>query len=341
VTLEDGRAVEGRFVLDCSGRTGVLGRDLRVLEPNRTVCLCGTWAAADAPGYTVIESFSDGWAWSVPVGAGRRQVACMVDYAATRLVRRQGRTATYQAELKKTRAFAKMLAGLSPEGPVWGWDATGYTATRFAGPNWLLVGDAGSCLDPLSSYGVRKAMASAWLAAVVVHTALRRPERRDLALNYYDEREKQVYANFRRRAAELLGDVNDEEFYARRGEGEAFYRQADVVEAWEALRRADGLRLRVAEGVTREVHAGIEGNEIVGREALAAPGWPSGLQYVQGVDVSTLVEIAPQFGQAPDLFEAYNRAAQPVELSRFASALSVLIACGILRNEYNQGNQGC
>lgn len=101
------------------------------------------------------------------------------------------------------------------------------------------------------------------------------------------------------------------------------------------------MRLKVAECVTREVHAGIEGNEIVGREALAAPGWPRGLQYVQGVDVLKLVEMAPKFGQVPDLFEAYNRSAQPVELSRFVSVLSVLIACGVLRNEYNQGNQGC
>ena len=341
VVLEDGRVVEGWFVLDCSGRRGVLGKDLRVLEPNRTACLCGTWAVDEAPGYTVIESYQDGWAWSVPSDAGRRQVACMVDSAVTRLVRQHGRRATYRGELSKTRAFSKMLTGRSPERPILGWDATGYTSARFAGPNWLLLGDAGSFLDPLSSYGVRKAMASAWLAAVVVHTALRHPERRALAVSYYDEREKQVYENFRRRTAQFWGDAGDDEFYARRAEGEAFYRQADVVEAWEALRRAAGLRLRLAENVTKEVHAGIEGTEIVGREALAAPGWPRGLQYVQGVDVLRLVEMAPQFGQVPDLFEAYNRTAQPVELSRFASVLSVLIACGVLRNEYNHGNQGC
>ncbi|MBL8292177.1 MAG: NAD(P)/FAD-dependent oxidoreductase [Bryobacterales bacterium] len=341
VALEDGRVVEGRFVLDCSGRRGMLGKDMRVLEPNRTACLCGMWAVAGAPEYTMIESYGDGWAWSVPVEEGRRQVACMVDSAVTRLVRQQGRTATYRGELSKTRAFSKMLTGKSPEGPIWGWDATGYTSTRFAGANWLLVGDAGSFLDPLSSYGVRKAMASAWLAAVVVHTALRHPERQELALSYYDEREKQVYQNFRRRTAQFWGEAGDHAFYARRAEVEAFYRQADVVEAWAALRRADGLRLKVAESVTREVHAGIEGNEIVAREALAAPGWPRGLQYVQGVDVLKLVEMAPQCGQVPDLFEAYNRTAQPVELSRFASVLSVLIACGVLRNEYNQGNQGC
>ena len=55
------------------------------------------------------------------------------------------------------------------------------------GQGILLVGDAASFIDPLSSYGVKKACVSAWLAAVVVHTcltnasltsaALRAPER--------------------------------------------------------------------------------------------------------------------------------------------------------------------
>ena len=34
----------------------------------------------------------------------------------------------------------------------------------------LLAGDAGSFIDPLSSAGVKKALASAWLAAVAVST---------------------------------------------------------------------------------------------------------------------------------------------------------------------------
>ena len=43
-----------------------------------------------------------------------------------------------------------------------------YDATRFVDGDVLLVGDAGSFLDPLSSAGVKKALASGWLAAVAV-----------------------------------------------------------------------------------------------------------------------------------------------------------------------------
>ncbi len=52
-------------------------------------------------------------------------------------------------------------------------------ASRYAGPRFLLAGDAGSFIDPLSSFGVKKALASAWLGAIVVHTPLAHSGRRD------------------------------------------------------------------------------------------------------------------------------------------------------------------
>ena len=41
-----------------------------------------------------------------------------------------------------------------------GWVA----ARRYGAAGWLLLGAAGSFIDPLSSYGVKKALASAWMA---------------------------------------------------------------------------------------------------------------------------------------------------------------------------------
>jgi hypothetical protein len=259
----------------------------------------------------------------------------MVDYDLTALERGRGAAATYFAELRKTRAIGALLADAAPAGAVWGCDATSYSSVRFVDGNCLLAGDAGSAVDPLSSYGVRKAMGSAWLAAVAVHTSIRHPERRELALRYYEEREQQVFQNLERRTGPYFAQAGEHDFFSGRAtaSAEPFYRQADLADAWEALRTGHSIRLRPHPGVRREIRAGIEGNEIVPRQALVAPGLPEGLQFVQGVDLVKLVELAPEFSQVPDLFAAYNRAAPPVALPNFAGVLSLLVANGVLRHE--------
>ncbi len=340
VLLADGGTLEARFVIDCSGRAGVIGRAHRIAEARKTAGICGLWRGPSGfpAAQTVIEGYRDGWAWSVPVSEGERQVTFMVDYQATSLHRGSGLRELYLAELRKTSGFLRSLEHAEFAGEPWGWDASSYTSRQFAGEHWLLAGDAGSFLDPLSSFGVRKAFGSAWLAAVAVHTALQAEERRALAFAYYDEREKQLYANLQRRTASFFREGGSEEdFYSSRSEetGEPFYRQADLADAWDWLRSAPELRLQVSRSVRREVRAGIEGNEIVPREALSAPGLPPGLQFVQGVDLVKLVEIAPGFRQVPDLWSAYNHGSQPVDLPNFLGVLSLLIANEVLTHEHN------
>jgi flavin-dependent dehydrogenase len=53
-------------------------------------------------------------------------------------------------------------------GRVWACDASLYSSQLYAGPQFLLVGDAASCIEPLSSFGVKKAPASAWVGAVQI-----------------------------------------------------------------------------------------------------------------------------------------------------------------------------
>ena len=146
---------KARFVLDCSGRAGVLARAYRVTpKDSRTVALCGVWRSdagwrlPDAS-HTLVEAYGDGWAWSVPLSATVRQMAFMVDPAETRLTRGGGMVRLYLTELAKTRALRRIFARASMTGAPWGRDASAYTSKQFGGPGFLLVGDAGSCIDPL------------------------------------------------------------------------------------------------------------------------------------------------------------------------------------------------
>ena len=121
----------------------------------------------------------------MPVSATDRHVTVMVNPLVTRLERGSRLTTAYDAEIRKTQHVAELVSRATLLGPIWSCDASLYTAKRFAGPGFLLVGDAGSFIEPLSSFGVKKALASAWLAAVVVHTCLTKPEMREVALEFF------------------------------------------------------------------------------------------------------------------------------------------------------------
>ena len=275
--------VSARMVLDCSGRAGIVARRhrTRVQVGESTLALIGVWRCDEGwpriaresgegarPAYeddahTFVEAYADGWAWSVPVSSRRRYVTVMVDPRTTETDHPGSLAARYTAELGKTRHLARMIGGATLEGAPWACDASQYGARRFGGPGFLLVGDAATFIDPLSSFGVKKAMASGWLAAVVTNTCLRHPDRADLARRFHAEREQEVWASYRRQAAEFFAQVSANELHPfwndradpvvvdgaadRSGAAdavEAFRRDPAVREAFEALRRAPSIRLR-------------------------------------------------------------------------------------------------
>jgi flavin-dependent dehydrogenase len=337
------------FVLDCSGRAGVLARQYRITPRNsRTVALCGVWRSPEGwrlpdAGHTLVEAYPDGWAWSVPLSPGERHVAFMVDPAETRLARGKGLAPLYLAELAKTRAFRRIFAKASLCGAPWGRDASPYTSRQFCGPGFLLAGDAGSCIDPLSSFGVKKALVSGWTGAVTANTYLRRPGMRETALRFFEERERQMYEGYRKQASGWSRAVSAEEkqpFWGSRGEfaepaapgslDQPSIDPARVRASFEDLRASPAIRLRRGDGVTVTPRAGVAGSEVVLRDALAGPGAAAAFDFIANVEVCRLLEIAPHHRQVPDLFEAYNRTAPPVDLADFLTALSSLLAEGIL-----------
>lgn len=364
-----------RMVLDCSGRAGIVARRhrTRVQAGETTLALIGVWRSeegwppvagealeradpvGDDDARTVVEAYRDGWAWSVPVSSRRRYVTVMVDPRTTRSDQPGSLAARYTAELGKTRHLARMIGGATLEGAPWACDASQYGARRFGGPGFLLVGDAATFIDPLSSFGVKKAMASGWLAAVVTNTCLRHPDRADLARRFHAEREREVWASYRRQAAAFFAQVSAKELHPfwhdradpvvvdgaadRSGAAdavEAFRRDPAVRDAFEALRRAPSIRLRPTRAARATTAPAVVGREIVPDASLSIAAGEAGtltIRYLRGVDLPALVAMADRQAQVPDLYEAYGRSHPPVELADFLGALSVLLGKGLLRNE--------
>lgn len=341
-----------RFALDCSGRAGVVARrGLRRAPLYRTQALVGCWrhrhrfplpAEADET-HTVVESYGGGWAWSVPISRRVRSVAVMTS----------GSRATYLRELGRAPHHAALVADADLVGRPWSSDASVYDSCRYGEGRVLLVGDAGSFIDPLSSFGVKKAMMSAWRAAVVVNTVLQNGEASSEALDYFNRGERDVFArsldqsrSFFRDASTChgeafwpgreaaVGDFLDREPGLERfTDAEAFRDDSGVVKAFQALKAGPRLDLRPRPGVRVEPIVEATERALVKREALATGSLAAPIRYVAGVELPRLFTMASSYHRVPDLFEAYNRAASPVALHDFLSALSVLIAKGALTQQ--------
>ena len=331
------------IVLDCSGRAGIVGRRFRIPQPGqRMYALVGVWTRNegwDLPDetHTAVETYRDGWAWSVPVSAETRHVGAMAGTAMPGNGTARALGDAYHAEMAKTTQLGSRLRRASLQ-HVWACDASLYSATVYAGPSFMLVGDAGSFIDPLSSFGVKKALASAWLGAIVAHTRLVHPEREGLACDFFSDWERRVYATHLRRSRDFARAASAEHpsaFWTMRAntpidapddpEQVDVSRDPDVQRAFEAFKAASRIDLALADGIRFEPRAVIRGREIVIEEALEG-----GLRFAGNVDLVTLARMACEHQRVPDLFDAYCRRHAPVPLPSLVSGLSLLVARGIL-----------
>jgi flavin-dependent dehydrogenase len=208
---EHGRqSVSCRYALDCSGRSGVIGHRFR--QPgHRMYALVGAWHAPDRwelpdQTHTLVEATKNGWAWSVPVSPSTRHVGVMVEGVSSRAGRLRTLSEAYHTELAGATAHAELVRRASLR-RVWACDASTYSAAVYAGPQFLLVGDAGSFIDPLSSFGVKKALASGWIAALVVNTCLRHPDRQSAALEFFTDWERDACAAHGRRSRDFAREA--------------------------------------------------------------------------------------------------------------------------------------
>jgi flavin-dependent dehydrogenase len=334
------------FILDCTGRSGVIARERKVrefYEGPRTVALVGVWwhdGGWPVPddSHTLIESYGDGWMWSVPSAPGLRHLAAMVDPQRSDLARGGSSADVYRAEIAKTKIFHSITAGATMiEGPR-GFDASQYRATAYVGERWLLVGDAGSFVDPLSSAGVKKALASAWLAAIAVNTALTRPSMRGDAFEFFSARERDIEQHLTRESRRFLaGAATDHTrpFWNERtdsdGEGDTESPDAvDVRRAFDALKLRESWQPRRAPEVSVQPRPCVRGNEIVLEPHVVSPAHPRGVRYVRAIDVVTLLELAPSTRQVPELYEKYVRQLGPAPLHDVLFAVATAVARGWL-----------
>jgi len=357
--------IHARYVLDCSGRAGVVARRgwRRAEAAYGTTAIAAEWQSTEWPANehsrTIVESYRDGWAWSVPLSTTRRQCTVMIDRrgglsAGSPISARSALSDVYARELKKTRELAVRLKDARQTSHPWACDASLYDAVRAADAGVLLVGDAASFIEPLSSAGVKKALTSGWRAAVVVNTSLAKPEMTAAALDYFSEREREVYADCRRRSAAFFrgaAAAHDDRFWSSRANAlsaapgdraaslneELLISDTRVRAAFDALRSAERVQLRPAAGVRVAPVATIEGREIVMRDALVLPGLERPLRFAAGVDLPAIVELTGRCHDIPALISNYQSRVGPIPVAQLLTGVSLLVAQRALVNDIGAG----
>jgi len=347
----EGHSLRARWVLDCTGRTGMTARHgWRVPEPGlRTMALVATWERSDGwpvadHTHTLVESYAGGWAWSVPLTDTRRHVTVMVDPTLTPITGRGRLAAAYRAELRRTAQLGPMLQGARMVGQPWARDASPYGARQVGAPGHLLVGDAASFTDPLSSSGIKKAIASGWLAAVVVRSVLADPGLGTEALQLHHRRERAMADALRRHAADFSRSAaasHPGDFWTRRASLDlreiddepdvaALRQDPDVLAALAELRRRDRIVLRPGTVASRIARPTIRGDRITLQDHLVVPAFPSGIRWLRDLDLVRLADMAPSVDQVPALYDRYNATGTPAPLPDFLGALAVLVGKGVL-----------
>ncbi len=192
---DDGRIEQwqARYVVDASGRDTLLGKQLEVKRRNRMHNSSALYAhftgvirhAGQDEGNITIFWFEHGWFWLIPLADGCTSIGAVVwpYYLKSRC---KPLKEFFADTFALCPALAERLAHATQLSQV---EATGnfsYACEHTHGPNYLLIGDAFTFIDPVFSSGVMLAMQGGFVAADTVDTCLRHPARVASALAHFD-----------------------------------------------------------------------------------------------------------------------------------------------------------
>jgi flavin-dependent dehydrogenase len=192
---EDGRIQHwrARFVVDASGRDTLLGRQFDIKHRNPRHNSSALYAhftgvtrhAGKDEGNITIFWFDHGWFWLIPLADGATSIGAVVwPYFLKR--RTKPVKDFFLDTIAMCQALSERLAQATMTSEVAATGNFSYACGRTHGPNYLLIGDAFSFIDPVFSSGVMLAMQGGFVGADTVDVCLRQPRQAGSALKKFD-----------------------------------------------------------------------------------------------------------------------------------------------------------
>ena len=178
-------------IVDSTGQRSLIGRQLNLntIEPNLKMASLFTHYEGGHrdegidEGATLIlhTEEKDSWFWSIPLPYNRTSIGVVgeLDYLLQNRRDADGRLDTqkiFNEELEKCMPLKQRLEGAKQLLPMQTTKDFSYRASRIAGNNWVLVGDAFGFLDPVYSTGLFLALKSGEMAADVIIEAFQKDD---------------------------------------------------------------------------------------------------------------------------------------------------------------------
>ena len=170
-------------IVDSTGQRSLIGRQLNLntTEPNLKMASLFTHYEGGHrdegidEGATLIlhTEEKDSWFWSIPLPYNRTSIGVVgeLDYLLQNRRDADGKLNVqkiFNEELAKCAPLQQRLEGANQLFPIQSTKDFSYRASRIAGNNWVLVGDAFGFLDPVYSTGLFLALKSGEMAADVI-----------------------------------------------------------------------------------------------------------------------------------------------------------------------------
>ena len=316
-------ACTSSFFIDASGHTGILARqNFRRRAAFQTLAVTGYWQDAANPAgidsnNTILETYPHGLVWSVPLHNELRNVTLLIDWHLGNHIRQVGLEPFYHSELQQVSYVSSLLGNARLAKPPQVFDATWYTASAFADEQFLLVGDAGLFVDPLSSEGVHKAMASAITGAVVANTILKRPAAAKAAIRFYEENQRHTYDSHYAASVRYYREEQrwpEAPFWVKRTRGQSsefgvrnseFQAPSSEVQVSPMQRPIRVTAVRIAPDARIEQGPVIERQFVEVREVVIAPPYPRGVRFLQEVCVPVLLRQVETYAGVANILTAY------------------------------------
>jgi flavin-dependent dehydrogenase len=165
------RSVTSRFVIDASGRTGVIARGLKLRKTDNQLKMAAVFkhmGGLDERNNPATEGdiqlglHEEGWLWAIPIRPDTISIGCMVP---AELLRASRPEEVYSSYLERIPRIRDRIRGTTVVRELTGENNFEYHSDTLAGPGYFIVGDAGCFTDPVFSGGVLLALTTGRRAA--------------------------------------------------------------------------------------------------------------------------------------------------------------------------------
>ncbi|MCP4192518.1 MAG: NAD(P)/FAD-dependent oxidoreductase [Planctomycetaceae bacterium] len=172
--------LEARVVVDASGRSTVIGKQLRLKTDVPGIDKSSIWTyyqgghrgeGIDAGETTIFMLPDRGWFWYIPQPNDQVSVGLVAepDY-----LFREGKEydTAWTREVSACQPLSEWLANAEQVSDIRGYRKLAYINRKVVGNGWVMVGDSAGFLDPVYSSGLFLALSSSEMAADCLHDAL-------------------------------------------------------------------------------------------------------------------------------------------------------------------------